>query len=192
MGCGKTWTREELDWLINNYEKLGRMEVLKQHNIQFPDTPRTLCSMDKKAYLFKLNSSADICKSNRTKACKRKSHDIGTIAEHSTGFGTKLKIKVAPGKWVGYSRYFWENNIGPLPKNYSIFFIDGDNKKVSINNMVAMPKRCIGELVNRGWITKNRTFNLTVITWCELKAALRNDYRCIFGGDRIAKNNKKT
>lgn len=185
-----TWSEEETKWIHDNYKNLGREETVKQFNRLF--SPRSKQSIISKIINDKLTLTNE-CRARIVSECKTGTGaPIGTIREIPSGHNlTALRIKTKNG-WVNYPRYFWKKNKGHLPDDYYVLFLDGNNKNVCLENMVAIPRGTVWSLRDRGWLTDNYMFNLTAITCQELMNVLNSDKRCIFGGDHIAKNNKKT
>ena len=75
---------------------------------------------------------------------------IGTV--HSGG-RRQLHIKTAEDEWVPLHRYNYEKAYGPLPKDHTIRFLDGDSFNCEPDNLLAVPRSA------QGAINATKTYN---------------------------------
>jgi|694.fasta_scaffold18442_13 hypothetical protein len=80
----------------------------------------------------------------------RRTYPIGTIRIHRGPNRPKEKrIKVGPVKWVGYSRYVWEQHNGPILRGCVIVHLDNDKMNCDIGNLAMMTHKKAGAYVTR-------------------------------------------
>ncbi len=65
---------------------------------------------------------------------KQQKRQDGDIAIRTTGGKKRKFIRIAPCKWMLYSRYVWQQHHGELPKG-RLMFKDGDTLNCDISNL---------------------------------------------------------
>lgn len=75
---------------------------------------------------------------------------LGTV--HAGG-RRQLHIKIAEDTWVPLHRYNYEKAYGPIPKDHTLRFLDGDSFNCEPSNLIAIPR------VAQGAINSTKTYN---------------------------------
>lgn len=148
------WLSREEKYLVNNYQKLGNVEICEALN-KYMNRSRdfTVKQIWKKMKLLGLKRNQ-----KQLIAIKRRHIDAGRysnmqhVAAASRRYpqGKKVIRKNSDGrkyywiKWQGrfvqYHRYVWQQNFGPIPSGHKIFFKDGNPMNCSPGNLFCSMK----------------------------------------------------
>lgn len=169
---GYNYTKEQENWLRENYPKLGTVCAVG-FNKRF-NQHRSAHTIKEKCRNMGLIVDPDVRSAiNRSNteqliACnKSRSCEEGTIRRPSNDY---LCIKIN-GDWVLYHKYLWEQQNGPVPKGYTIIFLDNDKKHIDIDNLACIPRSYM-TWMNNGLKSSDPDITKTAIMWCDLKAAV--------------------
>lgn len=168
------YTDEEIDWLIANYPLLGIEETTKQFNKQF-NTDRTKSAIKNFGHTHGIKVDDDVATVNKT----RPTHNNPNSKRCKKPAGTlRLEVgrwvmKKEDGTWDQASRVIYEKHFGPIPKNYSIIFLDNDINNLDPENLLAIPHKYLGLLSKYNLKSISKEITLTGIKWCELYEILK-------------------
>ena len=164
----KAWTKEESEWVRNNFSRLGGLKAEVEFQNVFGKS-RTHRAIEAEARRQGLYVDADVVEANKNYSRRV---PIGTIVDDGEGY---LKIKTGKGSsgWERYHRYLYEKAHGPLPKGYKIMFLDNDRRNYSLDNMIAIPASYFALMNKLDLHSECLEINLTSIKWCDLYVALK-------------------
>lgn len=75
-------------------------------------------------------------------------------------------------QWVAKHRYIWEQANGPIPKGYSIMFLDGDYTNCDLDNLICVPNGYLAAMNSRHWVTDDPELNKLKVKYCELTSLI--------------------
>ena len=163
-----TWSKEEIEWLKENFPKLGGTKCVELFPKVFSKV-RTVGSICRKAHSLHLKVLDEYLPST---ANYTRRVSIGTINRDDDGY---LKIKTGKGSsgWERYHRYKYKEYYGGIPKGHKVLFLDGDINNFDKENLVAVPTHYLA-LMNRLKLKSNNpTLTKVGIKWCELYTEFR-------------------
>ena len=96
---------------------------------------------------------------------------VGTINYTTDGY-PKEKIG-EPNQWVLKHRKVWEEHYGPIPKGYSIVFLDGDKTNYDISNLACLSKNEIARMNQNHLFTSNADLTKSGIGLTKLTNKIR-------------------
>ena len=71
----------------------------------------------------------------------------------------------------------WEKANGPLPADFRLIHLDGDETNDELDNIRAIPKSWMSILANLGGLTFSRELNEAKLAYCELFSAIKHSGR---------------
>ena len=162
------YTKEQEEWLLENYPKLGRNKCADEFNKLF-NTNRTANGIRIHCTRLGLHVSDE---RRRLRAIENTGncHDVGSIVKKAHGY---LFIKKPNGEWEQLQRYIYKNKISELPKDYIVIFKDGNKQNLSEDNLMAVPKKYASLMTKNEFWSKSSEITETGIIWCELYCALK-------------------
>jgi hypothetical protein len=167
---GLTWTEEELNWVTENFPRLGGLKCAPEFEKRF-GKKRSHTAIMTFAHRHGIFVDEDAIEANKNYSRRV---PIGTIVDDGDGY---LKIKVGPeyssSGWVRYHRYLYEQKHGKIPRGYKIMFLDGDKRNYSDENMVAIPASYFALMNKLNLHSEFPEINFAGIQWCDLYSALR-------------------
>lgn len=177
------YTKEQIDWIKNNYIHYGKHAIVDVFNKHFNEN-RSLDSLWWKIRKLGLTGNGE---SYRIQMCQNKSSvPLGTEYIDSFGY-TLVKVKDTVGgrskNWKLKQRVIWENNFGPIPKNHVVLFLDNDKTNFSLDNLLCVPTSVTGVLAKKGWYTSDGNLTKAAVNWVLLfqasgyKSVLNPSYR---------------
>lgn len=164
-------TAEQDLFLRQAYPKYGSIKTAEMFNDKF-GTHKTHKQIRSLAHNRGLSiEDDDIYRECRVrKTCKMK------VGECSDGWCEKY-VKVAPGKFVRYSRYRWECENGTIPNDHIVIFLDGDHNNNDIWNLCSIPKRYAAKLMRNKLYSSHPALTKAAIMLCELDDRIKEYVR---------------
>ena len=99
--------------------------------------------------------------------------EIGNIKERSDGY---LWIKIQDGhqnaNWVQYHRWVYEQEHGPIPEGFRVYFLDGDRRNCRIENLELVSEGVAATAAKFYGLTKDAEINKAILKAAALKVAL--------------------
>lgn len=168
------YTNTEIEWLVENYPKLGVAEATKQFNEKF-NASRTKSAIKNFAFLHSITVDKEVAKTNKLNAAhnnpdsKRATREVGTLRLECG----RWVVKKADGTWDFANRVIYEENNGAIPKDHTVIFLDNDVNNLSEDNLLAIPRKYLGLLSQYNLKSISKEITLTSIKWCELYEILK-------------------
>lgn len=159
----KSYTEEEMLWLMDNYEKFFDYQSLTDAYNQVFDNKRTLIGIQ--------------CYCNRLgiKFKDKKAKNVGYECIKKDGtIMIKVNEKQKDNKNVQYipkARYVWEKQNGRIPNGYTVIHLDNDKSNNDIGNLVCIPKK-VQQTISR-LMSENPEVTMTAIKIGELLVAIK-------------------
>lgn len=161
------FTDEQKEWMVINCPLFGFKKATEEFNRIFNqnrsyDTIRTHC----------IRNGIKVSEETKSSINRLKKSKLYSVGDIFMSHGYKY-IKTGTGhKQMPYHRYIWEQANGPLSKDYSIIFLDGDVLNCDISNLMAVTNRVKALLNDYNLWSSDKEIMLTAIKWCELRLAL--------------------
>lgn len=155
------YEQNEIDWLKENYPKLGARETCRQFNELF-DRNKTYKSL---SCYCKQHLGLSISKE---KWLELKSVPIG------------YKYKDKRGDWHIKTEKGWElvtHTVKEVPKGHIAFFLDGNHDNVEPENIAVIRNGIHTIAQNYDLISENPTITSVALTWAELYSKLKKQKR---------------
>ena len=87
-------------------------------------------------------------------------------------------IKVSePNVWKLKHRVVWEKANGPIPKNYTVIFLDGDKSNTDINNLALVSRNELLIINQRGLLKKDKELSKVGINIAKLQSKINKRKR---------------
>lgn len=178
LGINKTrqthrhYTDEQLEWLKENYSKLGCREACKQFNERFNES-RTFSSMKNFGTNHNVRVDADVATKNKLICGARKDgskRELKPVGSTRLECG-RLMIKTKEG-WKASGKAVWEEVNGKVPDGYTVTHLDGDTTNYSVDNLALVTIRQLGILSGCNLRSSNPEITKTAIIWSQLYDAL--------------------
>lgn len=168
LNSALSWSKEEEQWLIDNFHKLGAINVPDEFYKRF-GRRKGYRSITSKAHNLGLKADKETVERNHSNG---RFVPVGTISVDNNDY---LTIKTGEGSsgWKRIHLYIWECYNGPLPEGYKIFFLDGNKRNLRIDNLVAVPAEFHAIMNKMGWNGEDREIAKTGLLWCALNKAIR-------------------
>ena len=85
---------------------------------------------------------------------------------------THVYIKLADSHWVLYHRFLWERKMGPIPEGMALIFLDGDQTRITIDNLILATRDELSVINKyRTYYGKDKALNPSLIALAKLKRA---------------------
>lgn len=169
----RRYTEEQLQFLKENYTKMGNRELLKLFNEKFNDT-RTLSAIKNFGIIHGLKVDKEVRQNNRRKHLDRPGSKRATRKSGDIRIECGRPImKDDDGNWKTAARVIWEKEHGTVPEGYVVTVLDGDCFNISPDNLACVPVSYMGLLQRHEFRSTNPEITKTGIIWCELLEALK-------------------
>lgn len=171
----KKYTDEEREFIQNNYKGISTRELTERFNLAFGEK---ITEAQMKGYKGRYKLWSGVCNrfqkghvpNNKGKKMSRemyeKAHPTmfkkGNVPVNYRPVGSErvnvdgyIEIKVAdPNKWLLKHRVVYEREIGEIPKDSAVFFLDGDKQNCELSNL-KLVKRSELLIMNRYHLFQN-------------------------------------
>lgn len=168
MGAGKTYSREENEWLKEIYPTTGARETYAQFQIIFNRCPGWAGF---KSHLSDLNLK--VTKQRWRVACLNNGYHpnvpIGTIVTRGRGENW-IKVSDGTNGWIPLKKH----RIGNVPRGGMIIHLDGDKANDNAENLMVVDAKTSARLTGCDMWSKNAELTRTAIIWSNLVDALEN------------------
>lgn len=171
------YTDEMKEWIRQEYPKAGSSdEKAKLFNARF-NTNRKGHSIREMARRLGVTLSEDALETYKHKSADWvihhnqtvKAKPIGYVGRKSNGY---LMVKTEAG-WISQARYEYLKTHDDIPKGYVVIFLDGNNKNISAENLMAIPQRWQPVMSVNGFWSEHPMITRTGLTWCKLNEMLQ-------------------
>lgn len=161
------YTKEQKEWLKENYPLLGETETTRQFNEKF--------NMNKPIHSIVNHCCREGIKVNKQVA--NRNHSVFNTRAYETGgikyLNDRQYIKLEDGSWIPRQRYVYEKTTGKkVPPKWHVIFLDGDYNNFNPDNLVAIPMKYNGLLSGHGLRSEDPEITKAGVLWCELYDAL--------------------
>lgn len=164
----RRYTEEQLQFLKENYEKMGNRELLKLFNEKFNDT-RTLSAIKNFGIIHGLQVDKEVRQNNRRKHLDRPGSKRATRKSGDIRIECGRPImKDDEGNWKTAARVIWEKEHGPVPEGYVVTVLDGNPNHIDPDNITCVPLSYIGMLSRHNLRSTEAEITKTGIMVCEL------------------------
>lgn len=172
IGLTKSYTKEQMDWLRENYPALGAEEGTARFNERFrqsrkPHAIQSVCKNNGIKVSSKTRS--EIGRKNNAKKKDYKEYKIGDTRKHHGYTYIKVSDDRQRKNWELLHHYLYKKHYGSIPKGHIVIFLDNNKDNVTIENLVAIPWKYNGLLNGNCLKSENAEITKTAIQWCELK-----------------------
>ena len=158
----KIWTKEEINWLKENYHKTINNKALCEIFNNTFNSNITINIFNHKARHMKLvkDDRKELFRLNTRRLFNK---PIGSEFVHKPTGYTFIKTKEIPNdkgrhNWRDYwkikQRYIYEKEYGEIPKGYVVIFLDGNIQNFDINNLEICTNKELLHLQTLGWAGK--------------------------------------
>lgn len=156
------WTKEQEEYLIQNYKKLGDVELAEIYTRRWKKkggwTEKHIAK--KRGYLNLTRTKDEISnirkrntRQGRFAMCPVKAWETrGKAAEHKavktwrgSGLVPKMVIKIN-GRWRDYAPWFYREHIGPVPRGYIVRVKNGNPLEITKENLELVPRSANGPM----------------------------------------------
>lgn len=173
----RPFTHTQIEWLIENYPKLGVRKAHEMFNKHFNEN-RTLSSVRQFGTQHGICVDKNIATENkliygaRRKGSKRALREIGSV-RYADG---RPVIKTKNG-WEIAARVIWEKHNGKIPKDYVIIHLDNNTNNYAIENLACVPLRHLTILLGNDMKSPNKDITKTALKWCELRDLIESEVK---------------
>lgn len=164
------WTDEQVKYLIENYKKIGDVEIAEIFDLVYPKNKSwTKKHIEKKRKYLKLKRTIEELVNirernkmngrfsiNHWKRWSNKISPVGTIRIWKSKSGREFKVIKTEFGFVHLAPYLWMNEFGDIPEGNIIGFKDKNSLNCVIENLM-----CIERSVNA---IRHRTKNFDLYT----------------------------
>lgn len=163
LGLNYHYSKEQEQWLIENYPKLGIKKCTEEFNRIFNDS-RSYGAIKIRCVYLGLRTSEERKKAKAIENTGRW-HTVGTIVKKTHG---EPYVKCDDGKW----RRLKDIAYGDKPKGYLIVHLDGDTNNCEKNNLLAIPRSISARMTANDLWSEFPEVTKTGIICCELEEAI--------------------
>lgn len=179
MKAYRYYTKEEEEWLVDNYCKYETYDDLtmglNKHfgNDRLTSSVREKCT--KRLGLKGMKNPTSYKNGNIKDQCP-----IGTVRKMNNGC-TYIKVKDSTHSyqsgyrepyWLPIQKKIWIDHYGEVLDGKMVIFLDGNRENLDISNLYCIDRRISAVLAVSGWYSEDGNITLTAIKWCELHYAL--------------------
>lgn len=167
LGISRRYTKEQDEWLKENYAELGLKEAFDQFCKHFKVTKGI------EGFRTHINSLGIHCTKEQKKERQRANRNydecpIGTVRHR----GRQDFIKVAPGYkgWIPLSQYV----VGSVPKGHFVLHLDRDNRNNEKDNLMVVSRQVAARMAGHDFWSEHPEINRTAIMCCELEQIIED------------------
>lgn len=176
LGLTKSYTKEQYQWLSENYPRLGAVKCTEEFNAKFSQSRsvgaiQTQCKRNgikcdsiTKRLIYKDNFGV-------------KSLPIGSTRKHH-GY-TYIKVSDELGhhtnNWIMLHHKIYEDNFGKVPEEHIVIFLDNNKENFSPDNLVAIPWKTNGLMNGNCLKSEDPEITKAGLMWCELHDILKKE-----------------
>ena len=196
----RIFSKEEIQFILDNYKGIGNKELCDRLNEKFK-TNHSLNRVKRFKYNHKLNSGltgrfkkghttfnkglkqTDFMSDEAIERTKKTRFKKGLKSHNKKPLGSErictkdgyIIVKVGePDAWKHKHRVVWEKVNGPIPEGHKIVFLDGDKNNISIDNLKIVSSGALA-IVNRHiGLSDDEQLNETIYNTADLQAKLSN------------------
>ena len=158
---------EEIEWLKENYPKLGARETCRQFNERFDHDKKPKSLSQYCRHYLGLNISKE-------KWLELKSVPVG------------YKYKNKRGDWYIKTEQGWSlltHTVKEVPKGHIAYFLDGNHDNVSPENIAVIRNGIHTIAQNYGLVSEDPTITSVGLTWSELYSELKKQKGSVLDGE---------
>lgn len=161
----KKYTKEQDQWLIDNFQAYKDYNVLaEKFNLEF-DTQKTKHSISHRCTRgLGLKREPTRFKKGETVNAK----PIGTVSHRSKETFIKVNNNNDKSAWIPLKKYLWEKSHGKVPEGFCVVVLDGDKTNIEKDNLYLIDRRGTATMAKYGWWTSNRVITANGCQWCNL------------------------
>ena len=159
------YSKEEDEWLFENYPKLGRRKCAEAFNEKFC-TNRTAQGIKNHCQWLGMRVTEERKKQMAIENSGN-FHEVGTVVARVRG---ELFIKKEDGTWTQLSRYMLGDNI---PKGCVVIFLDGNNQNLAQENLAIILRKHLAIMTKNKFWSECAEITRTGLVWCELNDVLK-------------------
>lgn len=171
------WTAEMEEWIRTEYPKVGSAEEKADAFNKRFGTDKKPHSIREKARLMGVTLSDEALSEYKRKSAEWVVHlnktmrkrPIGYVGRETNGY---LMVKTESG-WMSQARYEYLKTHDEIPKGYVVIYLDGNNRNVNADNLMAIPQRWQVVMSINGFWSEHPMITRTGITWCKLNELLQ-------------------
>lgn len=171
------YTEEQKAWIRSEYSKAGSTESkVKAFNEKFGTDRKehSLREMARRMGVMLSDDALDDYRRRTTDSLIRfnktvRAKPIGYVGRPANGY---LMVKTENG-WVSQGRYEYEKQCGEIPKGHVVVFLDGDNRNVNGENLMAIPQSWQALMTAKRFWSEEPNITKTGVLWCRLYLALQ-------------------
>ena len=170
------YSKEEEQFIIDNYSVLGQKRTLEELNKRFGGN-RSIGGIEHKAKTLskKLGKNIQVSMDNKGKHISeaKSKFEVGTIISMRTNHGTEKYIKLLDSEsgetyWMLLKRHL----IGEESKGKVVIFLDNDKNNCSIDNLACISRASHCKMKNYHFYSDNPEITKAGIACCELEELL--------------------
>ena len=196
MGYGIKWSDEEKEYLKKITPGHHYIEIANMMNKKF-NREFTVDTIKNAIGRYKLNTGFNgrFKKGNVPhnkgkkglyyKGCEKTWFKKGQVSINHKPVGSEridvdgyTLIKVSePNVWKLKHRVVWEKANGPIPKNYTVIFLDGDKSNTDINNLALVSRNELLIINQRGLLKKDKELSKVGINIAKLQSKINKRKR---------------
>lgn len=196
MGYGIKWSDEEKEYLKKITPGHHYIEIANMMNKEF-NREFTVNQIKSAIGRYKLNTGFNgrFKKGNVPhnkgkkglyyKGCEKTWFKKGQVSINHKPVGSEridvdgyTLIKVSePNVWKLKHRVVWEKANGPIPKNYTVIFLDGDKSNTDINNLALVSRNELLIINQRGLLKKDKELSKVGINIAKLQSKINKRKR---------------
>lgn len=165
MGLNNHYTKEQDEWLKENYPKLGRVKCTEQFNKVFSDSEKSMSAICVHCKRIGLHVTEERKKMKAIENTGR-FHEIGTIRKFQNN---ESYIKTQEG-WKKIKELVWGEEI---PKGCHLIHLDGDTDNNNRNNLYLISKSVSALMMINDFWSENPEITKTGIICCDLQNNLK-------------------
>lgn len=188
MRSNRVFTDEQEQWIYDNAKGTGNVELTNKFNEHFGEHRQVkqfkswksnhkvssgLTGWFEKGRVdeHKGDHSFRIPNSEKTRFkkghCPKNHLPVGTIVKTTDGY---FQTKVAePNKWKLTHRLIWEEANGPIPKDYTVTFLDKNKENLELSNLALLSRRAQLVAQHHYGLSEDQEISKSVIQLSELQ-----------------------
>lgn len=153
---------EQIEWLVENYPKLGRVKATEEFNRTFGEN-RSVMAIKVKCRILGLTVTEERKKMVSIENTNRY-YDVGSVVKKSHG---EPYVKTERG-WIRLKELVY----GERPDGYIIVHLDGDVENCDKENLIAIPRTISATMTKNKFWSEDGNITKTGILCCTLEKML--------------------